>query len=197
MSESVVCERVREKCQITHPTKQVYSIWLADYLCDIILEVSGCYFPSARKVLTSSCSNFKSIEKDLFTSYSLFLVQIYFFKFFCMFDEANGWTETSKTLKKHEGIPIVKLEMDFPPDEFNECHQSLFTDKMKLTVKNCVKIYEICDYHNDTKMLSLIEAFMVSKMILFDFDSESFEIDKLTNKIQIFGILRIHKVPYR
>lgn len=63
MAESFVCGRVLEKCQITHPTKQVYNIWLADYLCDIILDVNGSLFPSAKKVLISACANFKSIEK--------------------------------------------------------------------------------------------------------------------------------------
>merc|ERR1711988_1636406 len=129
MTENLVCDRVLENCQITHPTKQVYNIWLADYLCDVLLDVNGCLFASARKVLISACANFKS-----------------------MFDESSGWVETSKNLEKHQGIPIVKLQVDFSPKAFNVWHQSLFTNQLQLTVDN------------DAKILSKIEAFMKSQM---------------------------------
>ena len=88
-----------------------------------------------------------------------------------MFDESSGWAETSKNLETHQGIPIVKLQVDFSPKAFNVWHQSLFTNKLELTVENCVKIFKICDYYNDTKILEKIEAFMktqISKLNPFE-----------------------------
>ena len=75
-----------------------------------------------------------------------------------MFDESSGWTESSKNLEMHDDIPIVKLHLDFSPKAFNVWHQSLFTDKIDITVENCIKVYKVCDYYNDTKILNMIES---------------------------------------
>ena len=79
-----------------------------------------------------------------------------------MLDERKGWTETSGNLEYHKDIPIVKLQVDFSPKAFNVWHRSLFTDKLDLTINNCIKVYKVCDYYNDAKILSVIEAFMKS-----------------------------------
>lgn len=81
-----------------------------------------------------------------------------------MLDESSGWLETSKGLEKINGIPIIKLQVDFSPKAFNEWHKSLFYGELTITVKNCVKIYKICDYYNDEKLLTQIESFMKEKI---------------------------------
>ena len=55
----------------------------------------------------------------------------FYFQKITMLDEANGWLETSKNLETHQGIPIVKLDMEFSPEVFNVWHQSLFTKNLE------------------------------------------------------------------
>merc|ERR1711884_787169 len=109
VKESVLIKRSHINCQITHPTKKVYNIAIADYRADIILEFRKTWFPSKKRILISTCANFR-----------------------VMFDEASGWSETSSDLEKHEGIPIIKLNIDFLPAVFDLWHKSLFTGKIEI-----------------------------------------------------------------
>ena len=119
MAEKLFVERKLLGCKFTHPTKKVYNIGRTDYLCDIILDVSGSLFPSAKKVLISGCKNFK-----------------------VMLDKSFGWSETSENVETIDGVPVIKIQVDFSPRAFNEWHKSLFYGELDITIRNCINLFK-------------------------------------------------------
>ena len=97
-----------------------------------------------------------------------------------MFDESSGWSESSENLEKLNGVPVLKLQVDFSPKAFNEWHKSLFTGELNITVENCAKVYKICDYYNEESLLPKIESFMAKNMTKLN-PFEIFDLSKNLN----------------
>ena len=108
-----------------------------------------------------------------------------------MFDGSSGWSESFENLDKIDGIPVMKLQVDFSPKAFNEWHKSLFSGNLNITVKNCAKVFKICDYYNDESLLPKIESFMKKNMKKLN-PFEIFDLSKNLNDECVKRLINYH-----